>query len=262
MTISIFLKELYKFTANRYSNQFDFFRECIANSVDEAHHDFINDISNGTISKYLNGQLSFSSQAKKILTSPDIDSFSAYLSSIFHNDDQLIFFSDSLKREEKFIDAYEVASYFYDLLSSISNKKRESKSSSNQLKENSIDLTQSSLAGLIMKSNSNDITKLLDNAELEIKLADIALNKRIPDNISKDFEYKILRNNASFTPELLAKNKNAFQRHKLSLKYHFNDKKDSDRFLRTIQKAEILKKPFEVKSNSVERSIDDFKDEF
>lgn len=258
MKLGVFMKSLYKFAADRYDNQVDFFRDFISNSVEIDKQDFIYNTKKGTISKYLNDKLSFSIPAKKVLANPDKDNLIEYLATIFHNEDQISMLNDSLKIKEEFIDVNDIADYFYNLLIMISSQQAKKI----KRKKEKIDFTQSTLAGEIMHSDPQNVMRLLNNTEDQLKLADMALNSKIPENISKDFEYKILRNNVNISPELLAKNKDAFSKHKLSFKYNFKGKEESTKFIRTIQKADILNRFIEVKSNSVERYIDDFKDEY
>lgn len=262
MKLGIFMKSLYKFAADRYDNQVDFFRDFISNSVEMDKQDFIYNTKKGTISKYLNDKLSFSVPAKKVLANPDKDSLIEYLATIFHNEDQISMLNDTLKIKEKFIDVNDIANYFYNLLTTISSRQLKNDKKIKKKKDNKINLTQSTLAGEIMHSNPQNIMKLLNNTEDQLKLADMALNMRIPENIGKDFEYKILRNNVNTAPELLAKNKDAFLKHQLSFKYNFKGKDELEKFIRTIQKAYILRRFIEVNPNSVERYIDDFKDEY
>lgn len=262
MNLGIFIKSIYNFAADQYSNQVDFFEDLIANSIDIENQDFIYNTNKGTISKYLNDKLSFSVPAKKILANPDKDSLIGYLDTIFHNDDQIIMLNNSLKIKEEFKDVNDIADYFYNLLAAIPSRKTKNKKEVVKKVKNEIDLTQSTLASEIMHSNSQDVMKLLNNTEDQLKLADMALNRKIPENIGKDFEYKILRNKINTAPELLAKNKDAFLNHRLSFKYNFNNKDEVNKFIRTIQKASILNRYIKVTPNSVERYIDDFKDEY
>ncbi|MBR4693626.1 MAG: hypothetical protein IKP07_02330 [Bacilli bacterium] len=256
MKLGAFMKAIYNFAADKYDNQVDFFRDFINNSVDIKEHDFINNTEKSTISKYINDRLSFSIPAKKILANPDKDNLINYLATIFHNDDQIIMLSDNLKIEENFNDVNDIADYFYNLLVSISTNNK------GKDKIEKINLTKSSFAGEIMHSDPQNVMKLLNNTEDEFKLADMALNSKIPENIRKDFEYKILRNNVNISPELLMKNKDALSNHQLSFKYNFKGKDELEKFIRTIQKADILRRFIEVNPNSVERYIDDFKDEY
>ena len=266
MDFSNFMLALYDFVGDRYNNQGYFFKDVISNSVNVDAHDFINDTRDGTISRYLSGKASFRAQAQKVLSNMDKDNFITFLSTLFKNDDQIQLFNNALNKKglkiNEFIDVNDIADCFYNILVSIPKKDKVKKNKTKKHIKDKIDLTQSSLATEALNSSPEDYKKLLKKVEDQFKLSDMALNSKLPKNIGVDFEYKTLRNNFSFSPELLAKNKDAFIKHKLSLKFWFDDDKESKRFIRTIQKAGILRRIVEVQPKYVERYIDDFKDEY
>ena len=268
MTFSDFMQTLYMFTNELYDNQVVFFKDIVNSSVNDKTDGFIDKTQDGTISKYLNGDLSFSTPARKILSNMDRDKLDACFQRIFHDSDQIITFRDSLKDKgaqiEDFEDTGEIADYFYKLLNNISKSKKDkeiAKENKNNIEDN-VDLTQSSLAIEALNSSPEEYKKILKKVEDQFKLSDIALNSKLPKDIGADFEYKTFRNNSTFSPELLAKNNEAFSKHKISLKFGFDGDKDNKRFIRAIQKAGILRRIVEVQPKYVERYIDDFKDEY
>ena len=269
MEFNEFMKILFNFIgADFNNNQTVFFKEVINNLVDDKTHGIADSYTKSSISKYLSGESSFNKKAKEVIKNLEVTNFINFLTIHLSNDDQINAFCSKLNDKGASINNFEpyegITDYFVKILSNIKVKKKikEIKENVNR-NETTANFHQPSLAAAALSSNSKDFLKRLNIEENEIKAADISLNSKIPKKIGNDFEYRILRYpNNKIAPELIPKNENAFLNHQLSFKYSFKDKVDVGKFIRTIQKAEILGKYCEIKSNSVERYIDDFKDEF
>ena len=264
-----FMNTLFSFIgADFNNNQTVFFKEVINNLVDESTHGIADSYTKSSISKYLSDESSFKKRAKEVLKNLEITNFINFLNIHLSNDDQVNAFCSVLNNNGASIDKFEpyedIADYFVRILYNIKAKKKVKKTKEKApKKEPIVNSYQPSLAAAALSSNPKDFLKRLNMEENEYKAADLALNSRIPKNISNDFEYRIWRYpNDKIGPELIPKNKNAFTNHQISFKYNFKDKKEAERFIRIIQKADILRKYFEVKPDSVERFIDDFKDEY
>ncbi len=273
MTFSYFMQTLYGSIGDNFDSQIAFFKDVIGNSVIEEKHDFINNVKDSTISKWMNGKLTFKKQARTILSSPDETCFIDYLATLFQDEDQVEMFSSSLNKKDKKIkleDVNDIAKYFYNLLGAIPEKTKEIKKKRKQQgktkkkddKTNNIDLTQSSLAAKLLDSSPKETMSYLNVLHNEIRMANMAINSKVPLSILKDFEYQIKTSDDSTRPVLLPKTKDAFKNHKLKYVYGFNSEEEREKFFRAIQKAGILKKWIEVHPDYIERYIDDYKDEY
>ena len=269
MKFNDFMNTLFSFIgADFNNNQTVFFKEVINNLVDDSTHGIADSYTKSSISKYLSGESSFKKRAKEVLKNLEITNFINFLNMHLSNDDQVNAFCSVLNDNGASIDKFEpyegIADYFVRILSNIKAIKKVKKTKEKTLKKEPIvNSYQQSLAAAALSSSPKDFLKRLNMEENEYKAADLALNSRIPKNISNDFEYRILRYpNDKIGPELIPKSKNAFTNHQISFKYNFKDKEEAERFIRIIQKADILRRYFEVKPDSVERFIDDFKDEY
>lgn len=269
MEFNEFMNTLFNFIgADFNNNQTVFFKEVINNLVDDNTHGIADSYTKSSISKYLSGESSFKNRAKEVIKNLEITNFINFLTIHLTNDDQVNAFCSILNEKGASINNFEpyegITDYFVKILSNIKAKKKpkKEKEKANQY-ESIINSHQQSLAAAALSSNPQDFLKRLNMEENEYKAADLILNSKIPKNISNDFEYRILRHsNDRIAPDLIPKNDNAFLNHQLTFKYTFREKNETDKFIRTIQKANILRKYYEVNPNSVERYIDDFKDEF
>lgn len=269
MEFNDFMNKLFSFIgADFNNNQTVFFKEVINNLVDEKAHGIADSYTKSSISKYLSGESSFKKRAKEVIKNLEVTNFINFLTRHLSNDDQVNAFCSVLNDEGASIDKFDpyegITDYFVKILSNIKAKKKSKKVKEKAHKDEPIiNSYQPSLAAAALTSDPKDFLKRLNMEENEYKAADLALNSRIPKNISNDFEYRILRYpNDKIGPELIPKSKNAFANHQISFKYNFKDKEEAERFIRIIQKADILRRYFEIKPDSVERYIDDFKDEY
>ena len=246
------------------NNQEVFFKETINNLVVEEKHGFVDNLTKSSISKYMSGNYSFSKKAKIIMQNLEITNFINFLNTHLTNDDQINAISNKLNEKgakiNNFNPSEDIADFFVDILFSTRPKRRQSKNKSQELLP---DFPKQSLAAAALSSNPQKFLERLNIEENEYKAADLALNSIIPEKIGKDFEYRIFRNsNGPLAPELIPTNENSFLNHQLSFKYSFKGKDELVKFIRSFQKADILRCFVEVNPNSVERYIDDFKDEY
>lgn len=261
-----FMQLLYNFAATIYTNQTEFFKDILNSAVNENIEDLFQHTKQGTISKYMNGKISISVLAKKVLANMDKENLIACFDRIFHKDEQIRIFEETLKKNgadfEYFDETEDIANFFYNLLVNETQSKKKKKICENiNSKNDEIDILQPTLAA---KANAPApaFINVLNNINAQFQAADITLTNNLPENIKKDFEYKIIQNDRGLNPELIPKTKDALHNHKFKYKCTFKSKDEANKFRLNVQKSEILKQLIEIKPNKIERYIDDFKDEF
>ncbi len=269
MEFNEFMNILFNFIgADFNNNQTIFFKEVINNLVDDNTHGIADSYTKSSISKYLSGESSFKKKSKEVIKNLEITNFINFLNIHLTNDDQVNAFCSVLNDKGATINNFEpyedITDYFVKILSNIKTKRKTKKVKEKTHKdEPTNNLHQQSLAAAALNSNPQFFLKRLNMEENEYIAAEIVLNNKLPKNICNDFKYRILRYpNDKIAPELIPKNEKAFLNHQLSFKYNFKGKEEIDKFIRTIQKANILCKFIEVNNNSVEKYIDDFKDKY
>ncbi|MBR4830364.1 MAG: hypothetical protein IKZ96_01175 [Bacilli bacterium] len=260
MEFSDFMSVLYTFTDKRYENKEIFFKDIISNSVILNKDSFIQSVDASTVNRYMNGKLSFAKNARKVLSNMDKENLARCFDLIFDEDDKLISFKNALIEkgaviDNDFEDSYDVVEYFYTLLELIALNKKERLSSQAKMRRISFD-------SLPINSTYEEFMNVLNCNNDELSKGDDRLNDLLPPYLKDDFEYKIDRLNSIICPNLYAKNINAYINHKQSFKYRFKNKKDADKFVRSIYKANMLNKWIEVYPDSVESYIDDYNDKF